>query len=355
MSDPKRPHATIRPDWLVLRTETAVEPELPIVDPHHHLWDRPDHRYMAHDHMDDIRTGHTVVSTVFVQCRSMLRKDGPRDMAPVGEVDFANGAAALGASGLFEPTRVCEAIVGGADLALGDGVVPVLEAMIAVAGKRFRGVRNPVVWHESSEVQSSTASPPPRGLMTTDAFRMGVRQLARMDLSLDVWAYHTQLDEILALAGENPGMPVIIDHMGGPIGVGPDAGNLPDMLAAWAIGLQRLSRLPNTFIKFGGGGMPVFGFGFHEAPRPPSSEDLVRAWRTHYETCLNAFGPKRFMFESNFPVDNGSFSYAILWNAFKKLCAGCSPAERHDMLAATAARVYRLADPAIAASDNRTP
>ena len=355
MSDPKRPHATIRPDWLVLRTETAVEPELPIVDPHHHLWDRPDHRYMAHDYMDDIRTGHTVVSTVFVQCRSMLRKDGPRDMAPVGEVDFANGAAALGASGLFEPTRVCEAIVGGADLALGDGVVPVLEAMIAVAGKRFRGVRNPVVWHENSEVQSSTASPPPRGLMSTQAFRKGVRQLARMDLSLDVWAYHTQLDEIQALARENPDMPVIVDHMGGPIGVGPYARDLPGMLADWAAGLHRLASLPNTFIKFGGAGMPVFGFGFHEATRPPSSDDLVRAWKRHYETCLHAFGPQRFMFESNFPVDNGSFSYAVLWNAFKKLSAGCSAAERHDMLAATAARVYRLADPAIDARDDRTP
>ncbi len=355
MSDPRRPHADVRPDWLALRTEEAVEPELPIVDPHHHLWDRPGHRYMAHDYMDDIRTGHTVVSTVFVQCRSMLRKDGPRDMAPVGEVDFANGAAALGASGLFEPTRVCEAIVGGADLALGDGVVPVLEAMISVAGTRFRGVRNPVVWHESSDVQSSTASPPPRGLMATDAFRKGVRQLARMDLSLDVWAYHTQLDEILALARENPGMPVIIDHMGGPIGVGPYARDLPGMLTEWAAGLQRLANLPNTYIKFGGAGMPVFGFGFHEATRPPSSDDLVRAWKRHYEICLNAFGPQRFMFESNFPVDNGSFSYAVLWNAFKKLSASCSPAERHDMLAATAARVYRLADPAIAAHHDRAP
>ena len=354
MSNPRKPHADIRPDWLALRSEEALEPGLPIVDPHHHLWDRPDHRYMAHDYMDDIRTGHTVVSTVFVQCRSMLRMDGPREMAPVGEVDFANGAAALGASGLFEPTRVCEAIVGGPDLSLGDGVVPVLEAMIAVAGKRFRGVRNPVVWHESSEVQSSTATPPPRGLMMTDSFRKGVRQLARMDLSLDVWAYHTQADEILTLARENSAMPVIIDHMGGPIGVGPYARDLPGMLADWAAGLQRLASLPNTFIKFGGAGMPVFGFGFHEASRPPSSDDLVRAWKTHYEICLSAFGPERFMFESNFPVDNGSFSYAILWNAFKKLSAGCSPTERHDMLAATAARVYRLAEPTIAALEDRT-
>ena len=342
MSNPKRPHADIRPDWLALRSEEAIEPELPIVDPHHHLWDRPGHRYMAHDYMDDIRTGHTVVSTVFVQCRSMLRKDGPRDMAPVGEVDFANGAAALGASGLFEPTRVCEAIVGGADLSLGEGVAPVLEAMIAVAGKRLRGVRNPVVWHESPEVQSSTATPPPRGLMTTDAFRKGVRQLARMDLSLDVWAYHTQADEILTLARENPDMPVIIDHMGGPIGVGPYARDLHGMLADWAAGLQRLASLPNTFIKFGGAGMPVFGFGFHEAPRPPSSDDLVRVWKTHYEVCLNAFGPQRFMFESNFPVDAMSCSYPLLWNAFKKMAAGFSAGEQHALFFGTANRIYRL-------------
>ena len=355
MSTTGKPHADIRPDWLALRSEDAIEPALPIVDPHHHLWDRPDHRYMAHDYIDDIRSGHTVVSTVFVQCRSMLRKEGPREMAHVGEVDFANGAAALGASGLFGPTRVCEAIVGGADLALGDGVVPVLEAMIAVAGKRLRGVRNPVVWHESPSVQSSTATPPPRGLMLTDAFRTGVRQLARMGLSLDVWAYHTQADEVFALARENPGMTVIIDHMGGPIGVGPYASDLPAMLADWAAGLQRLASLPNTFIKFGGAGMPVFGFGFHNASTPPSSDDLVRAWKRHYETCLDAFGPKRFMFESNFPVDKGSFSYAVLWNAFKKLSAGCSPAERHDMLAATAARVYRLADPATAADGSSAP
>ena len=342
MSNPKRPHADIRPEWLALHSEHALEPGLPVVDPHHHLWDRPDHRYMAHDYIYDIRTGHTVVSTVFVQCRSMLRRDGPQEMAPVGEVDFANGASALGACGLFEPTRICEAIVAGADLALGDAVAPVLEAMIDVAGKRLRGVRNPVVWHESRDVQSSTATPPPRGLMTTDGFRQGVKRLARMDLSLDVWAYHTQLDEIHALARENPSMPVIIDHMGGPIGVGPYASDLSRMRSDWAAGLKRLAGLPNTFIKFGGAGMPVFGFGFHQAPKPPSSDDLVRAWATHYEICLNAFGPQRFMFESNFPVDKGSFSYAVLWNAFKKLCGGCSASERHEMLAGTATRVYRL-------------
>lgn len=345
MSNPKRPHAEIRAQWLALHHEDAIEPALPIIDAHHHLWDRPGHVYLAHDYMDDIRTGHTVVATVYVQCRAMLRKDGPPAMAPVGEVDFANGAAALGASGLFDPTRMCAAIVGGADLALGDDVVPVLEAMRSVAGHRLVGVRNPVVWHESRDVQSSTASPPPRGLMASDSFRRGVRQLARLDLSLDVWAYHTQLDEVFALARDNPGMPVIIDHMGGPIGVGPHARDLPGMIADWTAGLRKLASLPNTFIKFGGAGMPVFGFDFHLAEKPPTSDALTRIWSAYFDICLSLFGPDRFMFESNFPVDKGSFSYAVLWNAFKKLSAACSATERSDMFRGTAARVYRLDPP----------
>jgi L-fuconolactonase len=335
------PHCPVRPEWLALRCEEILEPALRIVDPHHHLWDRQGSRYLVHDLLDDVNSGHNVHATVFIQNRAMLRGDGPESMAPVGEVDFANGAAAFGASELYGPARVCAALVAGADLTLGDDVLPVLEAMIAVAGPRLRGVRNAVAWHESPEVRSSTMSPP-RGLLGDTRFRLGVAALARLNLSLDIWAYHTQLHEIYELARARPGLVVVINHFGGPVGVGPHAGQRAGTIADWRQGMLRLASLPNTVVKLGGGGMPVMGFNFHQADAPPGSQQLADAWRTYFEVCVDLFGADRCMFESNFPVDKGMFSYSILWNAFKRLAAGASKTEKASLFSGCAERVYRL-------------
>ena len=338
----RNPHSAVRPEWLALRTEEILEPELKIVDPHHHLWDRQDNRYLFHDLLSDMNAGHNVVSTVFVQCRTMLRADGPAALAPLGEVEFVTGIAAMSASGIYGSARACAGIVAGADLQLGDQVTPVLELMARSAGGRLRGVRNPVVWHSSPDVQSSTASPPPKGLMADTAFRKGVVQLGLLGLSLDVWAYHTQLGEIYELAKANPKVTVIVDHFGGPVGVGPHAADMSEMFKQWRAGIALVASLPNTVIKMGGAGMPVFGIRFDQAPTPPASEQLAIAWRAYFETCVELFGADRCMFESNFPVDKGMFSYHVLWNGFKRLAKDCSAAEKTALFSGTAERVYRL-------------
>ena len=338
----RNPHCTVRPEWLALRTEAILEPELKIVDPHHHLWDRQDNRYLFHDLLADMNAGHNVVSTVFVQCRSMLRVDGPAALKPLGEVEFVTGIAAMSESGTYGAARACAGIVAGADLQLGDQVAPVLELMAHSAGGRLRGVRNPVVWHASPDVQSSTATPPPKGLMADTAFRKGVVQLGLLGLSLDVWAYHTQLGEVYELAKANPKVTVIVDHFGGPVGVGPHASDMSEMFKQWRAGIALVASLPNTVIKMGGAGMPVFGIRFDQAPTPPASEQLATAWRAYFETCIEFFGVDRCMFESNFPVDKGMFSYQVLWNGFKRLAKDCSAAEKTALFSATAERVYRL-------------
>jgi L-fuconolactonase len=335
------PHAPVREDWLALHTEPILEPELRIVDPHHHLWDRPDGRYLAHELFADVDSGHRIDATVFVQSRSMLRGSGPAALVPLGEVEFANGQAAMGATGLYGRTLICDGIVGAADLALGDAVVPVLEAMVQVSGGRLRGIRNPVVWHADPSVRSSTAKLR-AGVMPDPAFRRGAATLARFDLALDIWAYHTQLGEVYDLAHALPDVVVVVDHFGGPIGTGPYENDRARLLAEWRPAMRRLATLPNIRVKLGGGGMPVLGFGFHQGAVPPSSTTLAEAWRPYVEECIGWFGVDRCMFESNFPVDKGSFSYAVLWNAFKRLAQSTSAHEKAALFADTAITTYRL-------------
>jgi L-fuconolactonase len=337
------PHASVRPDWLALRTEPILEPDLVIVDPHHHLWERVGSRYLPQDFLDDVNSGHKVAATVFVQSRSMLRASGPAELATLGEVEFAVGAAAMGASGFYGPARICEGIVAGADLSLGARVEAVLEAMLRCAGSRLSGVRNPVVWHADSAVKSSTATVRP-GVMGDPQFRAGAALLAKFNLALDVWAYHTQLDELFGLASALPDVTVVIDHFGGPIGSGPYAGKREEMFVQWSRAMQRLASLPNTRVKLGGGGMPVFGFGFHELGNPPSSIELANAMKPYVDGCIEWFGVQRCMFESNFPVDKGMFSYHVLWNAFKRLTHGASDNDKMALFSGTAIQTYRLAN-----------
>lgn len=335
------PHLPIREEWLALHREPILEPDLAIVDAHHHLWDRQSGRYLTDEFARDVGSGHRIVSSVYVQCRSMLRQHGPAAMKPVGEVEFANGVAAMFASGAYGPTKACDAIVGGADLTLGDAVAPVLEAMLQVTGGRLRGIRNPLAWHPSPEVSSSPVTPP-RDLMANADFRRGVKTLARYGLSLDAWVYHTQLAELYELARAAPDVTVVIDHFGGPLGVGPHANRREDVAAEWRQGLARLASLPNTRMKLGGAGLTVFGFEFASRETPPSSAELAAAWRPYFETCIELFGVERCMFESNFPVDKGMFSYGVLWNAFKRLAHSLSADEKAALFSGAAAAVYRL-------------
>jgi predicted TIM-barrel fold metal-dependent hydrolase len=334
-------YIAVRQDWLDRRREPALEPELPIIDPHHHLWDRPDWRYLLDDLLADTRTGHNIVATVFVQARSMHRVAGPDELKPVGETEFVNGVAAMSASGGYGAIRVAAGIVAHADLTLGERVEPVLAAHARAGGGRFRGIRHITAWDADASILNPAYRPPP-GLLADRHFRDGVKTLGRLGFSFDAWLYHPQIDEVTALARACPDTRIVLNHVGGPIGIGPYAGKHEEIFPVWAAAIKAVAECENAHVKLGGLGMRIGGFGFHERPEPPSSQMLADTWRPYIETCIAAFGTKRAMFESNFPVDKGSYGYPVFWNACKLLAKGATAAEKADLFAGTAARFYRL-------------
>jgi L-fuconolactonase len=331
----------VRQGWLDRRIEPILEPDLPIVDPHHHLWDRPGWRYLLDELLADTNSGHNIVATVFVQARAMVRAAGPVEMRPVGETEFVNGVAAMSASGIYGKTRHCAGIVGHADLTLGSRVEPVLAAHIQSAGNRFRGIRHITAWDADTSIRNPAYSPPP-GLLGNKSFREGFAVLGRLGLSFDAWLYHPQIDELADLARVFPETRIVLDHVGGPIGIGAYAGKHREVLPGWTASIKALSACPNVYVKLGGLGMRLGGFGFHEHSEPPSSETLATTWRPYIDRCINAFGSSRCMFESNFPVDKGSYSYPVFWNACKLLAKGASDAEKADLFSGAATRLYRL-------------
>ncbi|HEY1297047.1 MAG TPA: amidohydrolase family protein [Chloroflexota bacterium] len=331
----------IRDHWLQQWDEDILEPELPIVDPHHHLWDRGGWRYLLHELLDDLNSGHTIVATVFLQCRSMYRQDGPEEYRPVGETEFVNGIAAMSASGDFGTTRVCAGIVGHADLRLGARVRDVLEAHIRAAGGRFRGVRHTTAWDADSGVvnPSNVAA---AGLMADANFREGLATLTSLGLSFDAWLYHPQIDELTDLARALPDTRIVLNHVGGPLGIGAYSGRKDEVFESWSKSIRNLAGCPNVHVKLGGLGMRINGLGFEDKPRPPSSEALAAGVRPFFETCIEAFGAERCMFESNFPVDKGAYPYAAYWNTCKRLTHGASATGKAALFKDTAARFYRL-------------
>ena len=332
--------------WLAKRpTEKAIEPDLPIIDPHHHLWDTPQRgSYFLPELLADTGGGHNIVSTVFLECQSMFRAGGPEEMRPVGEVEFVNGIAAMSASGQYGKTRVCEAIIGWADLMQGARVRAVLEAEIAVGGGRFRGVRYGTSYDEGAAGKHVSRAMPPHRLLDPK-FREGFAELGKLGLTFDSWHFHPQLPDLVDLAHAFPGQSIIVDHVGGHLGVGQYAGKQAETIPIWKKSMQELARCPNVTVKLGGLGMTSFGFGFHFRDTPPSLQELAATWKPYIETCIELFGPDRCMFESNFPPDKQSCGYTELWNAFKIITKGASAAEKTALYSGTAARVYRMIKP----------
>jgi predicted TIM-barrel fold metal-dependent hydrolase len=330
-----------RLDWLAKRREPVIEPDLPIIDAHHHIWDTPRPRYMIDDLVTDLGTGHNIVATVYAECRSMYRADGPESFRTVGEIEFANGLAAMGASGEYGPTRFCAAIVGHAELRHAEAIRPVLEAMIEAGNGRFRGIRQVAAFDPDPTVISPAAAKPP-GLLLDPAFQRGFACLAPLGLSFDAFVYHHQLGDVLALARAFPETRIVLDHIGGPLGIGRYAKDRAAVFDTWRDAMRALAACPNVAVKLGGLGMRMFGFGFECLGEPPSSEMLAQAWRPFVETCIDIFGVERAMFESNFPPDKGSCAYPVLWNAFKRLTLECTAGEKAALFRDTAARVYRI-------------
>jgi L-fuconolactonase len=332
--------------WLAQTTEETIEPELRICDPHHHLWDHPGSRYLLEELLEDTGSGHNIVSTVFVECLSEYRKDSTPAMAPVGETDFvqaiADASSPVG-NGKNEETQVAAAIVGFADLLLGKAVDDVLAAHKEASPNRFCGIRHACSWDASDEVRNSHTKPPPQ-LYLNEEFRKGFARLANHDLTFDTWLYHTQLDELLSLARDFPGQAIVLDHVGGPLGIGPYKGKRSEIFEIWQDRINQLAKCENILVKLGGLAMAINGFEWNKRELPPSSEELAEATKPYILHCIEQFGPQRCMFESNFPVDKVSCSYNVLWNSFKRITSEFSADEKNALFHGTATKFYSIND-----------
>lgn len=334
-------HPVPRDEWLARVNESIIEPDLVIIDPHHHLWNRPGWVYEGDELTADVRCGHKVVGTVFLQCGVGYRDSGPVQLRPVGETEYVLSVA-HGVARRDPSVQVCQGIVGFADMTLGAEVDAVLEAQIAAGDGRFRGIRHAVATVEDDQAFVRQAGRPPAGLLGDSRFRAGIARLSKYQMSFDVWAYHPQMDELLLLAKAFPSLPIVIDHVGGPLGIGRWTGKRDEVFAQWRDSMRRLAQCPNVYVKLGGLGMRSIGYFFHDREQPPRSAELAQAWQPWIDECIASFGPARCMFESNFPVDRCSTNYTILWNAFKRMAAQYSADEKADLFAGTAARFYRL-------------
>jgi L-fuconolactonase len=337
---------TLSPDL-----EPAIDPALPVIDTHHHLYDKladrflalggGRRRYLIDEMLADIEaSGHHVVATVFVDADAMYRQDGPAEYRVIGETEFANGQAAMSASGLYGDPRLCAAIVSTTDLGLGDRVKGVLEAHIAAGGSRFRGVRQTGAWDADASIFGGMFKNG-AGLYRDRAFRRGFAHLAPLGLSFDAFVLSTQLPDVADLAAAFPDTRIVLDHVGGPIGIGPYRGRLAEMFPAWERDMREIARRPNVAVKLGGLGSFINGFPTYNANPPASSAALSADWRPYVETCIEAFGATRCMFESNYPVDSGAGSYGTIVNAYKRLTAACSASERASIFSGTALEIYR--------------
>ena len=332
-------------DWLALTQETTLEPELPICDPHHHFWDlRPERipyqRYLMHELAADVNSGHNIRSTVFIETRTMYSPDVPHDLRTVGEVEFVQGLAAASASGIYGPTRAASAIIGHADLKLGDRVEPVLEALRAASPNRFRGIRHSVGWDPDPDLLNREI----QNVLATESYRTGAKVLAGMGLSLDNSLYFPQLPEVADFAKAVPDLTIVVNHIGGLLRVGPYGDRDDEILPVWRRDIAKVAECPNVVMKLGGLGQPRYGFDWHQRAQPIGSAELAQSLAPFMNYCIEQFGPDRCMFESNFPPDKVSYSYNVLFNAFKLLSKDYSPSERAALFHDTAARVYRIND-----------
>ena len=326
--------------WLGKLEEPTLEPDLAIIDPHHHLWLRSGYMYMMPELAEDLAGGHNIAATVFAECHSMYRQAGPEAEKSLGETEFVRGQAAMSAGGQFGPTRACAAMFGNVDMTLGAAVEPLLERHVEAAGGRFSGVRYSTGWDADERIHNVAPEP---GMLVDERVGAAAGVLAAMNLSLDCWLYHPQLDEVAELADAHPDLRIVLNHVGSPILGGPYRGKTQEVLEDWRVRIRRVGERQNVFIKLGA--LPIRMPGFEgDRSLPPGSEEVAAAWRPWIETCIEAFGPSRAMFESNFPVQKRWCSYQVCWNAFKRLAQGASAGEKRDLFAGAAARAYRMKD-----------
>ncbi|HJW40337.1 MAG TPA: amidohydrolase family protein [Rhizomicrobium sp.] len=343
--------------------EQILEPDLPIVDPHHHLWDRPTAilqnlppsthgfmdiirntpRYLFDELLKDLKSGHNIRGTIYMECGAMYRADGPQELKCVGETEFVNGVAAMSASGIYGEVQACAGIVGHVDLRIGGQAEDVLRSHIAAGHGRFRGIRHSCSYDEDPNVLGPLAGRTGPGLYRDAKFREGFAVLAKLGLSFDAWLLEPQLPDVIDLARAFPDTTIVLDHVGTPLGIGRYEGKREERFGVWKDSIQTLSKCVNVVVKVGGLPMPFAGWKKRMAEADPPSEVLAQQWKPYVETCIAAFGADRCMFESNFPVDRFGCDYASLWNAFKRIAKNYSAAEKTALFSGTAKRVYRVA------------
>ena len=334
------PHFPVRPDWLARHDEPVLEPDRVIIDPHHHLWDRAGSRSFFHDYLDDVASGHGIRASVFIECGASYSDTGPDHLKPVGETEFVADIAVQSATA-DSANAVIAGIVSYADLTLGNALNEVLDAH-EVAGKGLiRGVRHAGAHHPHPEEAFIPGRYPPE-LFLDEGFQAGVRLLGKRGYTYESWHYHTQLRDFYALAKAAPETTIILDHFGTPLGTKSFRDQREAIFQQWQADIVKLAECPNVYAKLGGLAMPDNGFGWHEAAKPATSDELVAAHKRYYLHTIESFGVDRCMFESNFPIDKLSISYAVLWNAFKQMVGGFSEEEKNALFCDTASRVYRL-------------
>jgi len=324
------------------RDEPIIDPDIPIIDAHHHLFDRPPLRYMFEEYLADIQAGHNIVASVYIETQAMARPDGPEVLRPIGEIEFANGVAAMSASGIYGPSRVAAAIVGYADLRAGDRVSEMLDRALSVAPERFRGIRQITIEHPSEVPYRYITHRPPRGIMQSSEFRPGFRQLAKRGLSFDAAVFHNQLPEIADLADAFPDTTIVLNHLGLAMALEMDDQSRQEVFRNWRDNLHELARRSNVVCKIGGFGMPFWGFGLEKRTDPVGYVELAVLWKPYVEVAIEAFGADRCMMESNYPPDARSCGYVPIWNALKHIVRSYSADEKNALFHGTAARVYRI-------------
>ncbi|MDN4016093.1 amidohydrolase family protein [Zwartia panacis] len=328
--------------WRALHREEIIEPERPIIDAHHHLWDKPGQTYLIREFLADAQSGHNIKGTVYIEGGSYYGKSVPEMMKHLGEVEFANGMAAVADSQAYGTTLVASGIVGGADLTFGAEIAELLDAQAASAPKRYRGIRLITKWDADEALNNSRYVIPP-GLLSHPQFLAGYAQLGVRGLSFDAMVYHPQLLELAELARAFPETTINLNHIGGLIAkTRTYLSHEAEATQQWQASMRELARCPNVFVKLGGLGMPYLGFGMNALERPADSKKLAEVWGPYFNFCIETFGPERCMFESNFPPDRDSVEYHVVWNAFKRIAMPYTSDEKHALFFDTAAKAYRL-------------
>jgi len=333
--------------WLRGHCEDVIEPQQEIIDAHHHLWEEAGQPYLFNEIGEDLASGHNVSATVFVQAHFGYRDHGPEPHRCVGETERA-AAIAEQAKACGATTDICAAIVAFADLTRGNRVGDVIEDHLLAAKGRLRGIRHSVS-RDPHFPNGIVIRPAPAKLLGDAVYRAGLAQVSAYGLSYDAMLYHCQIPELADMADALPDLPIVLDHFGCILGVGPYAGRQAEIFHQWKADLATLAERPNVSVKLGGMGMIVCGARWHERTTPPGSAELAVAWTPYVETCIELFGVDRCMFESNFPVDKSQYSYRVVWNAFKRIAAGASESEKRALFHNTAARFYRIERKASAA------